>query len=280
MAGAAVSTGGAAELAIGAAAAASSGSGGAAGQRQLQPTYGHQKDPQQQQKQLLQLEPTLRHMHGRAAFRQHYGAYNPARPGLSIVLTLLLLLGCLISAVYWTKTGPVVSRGGSFEGRTEAVLAARARQRGSRWAQARARARGGSQTAAIGARPRLLRPLAGNGARRPRKAARSCLCGRSHAPAGPSAAPEPPGSNRPPSPFEVRNPCTHGSRPPTPYIHPPALSPRWCCRCRRPRSLAGGVASTSYPRCWCWWCCSSSATRWARHTTLNPMGRASCLLLG
>jgi len=57
----------------------------------------------------VQLDVTLRHMHHRSVYRRFYGAYDPARPGLSMALIMLLLIACLLTAVYWTKTGPVVS---------------------------------------------------------------------------------------------------------------------------------------------------------------------------
>ncbi|KIY92415.1 hypothetical protein MNEG_15549, partial [Monoraphidium neglectum] len=55
----------------------------------------------------LQLDVTLPHMHGRASYRRHYGAYIPANPGMSAALVLLLLFGCLLQAAYWTSSGPV-----------------------------------------------------------------------------------------------------------------------------------------------------------------------------
>jgi hypothetical protein len=57
---------------------------------------------------LVALEVPLRHMHGRAVFRWGNGAYNPAKPGWSVALVVLLLVTCLLQAVYWTKSGPVV----------------------------------------------------------------------------------------------------------------------------------------------------------------------------
>jgi hypothetical protein len=82
--------------------------GPAADQKELALAAGADAQPHAPHRQQLDLTAALTHMRGRSAFRQFYGAYDPARPGLSIALTMLLLVGCLLSAVYWTASGPVV----------------------------------------------------------------------------------------------------------------------------------------------------------------------------
>jgi hypothetical protein len=59
-------------------------------------------------RELVSLGTSLTHMHSRAVFRWANGCYNPAKPGWSIFLIVLLLVTCLLQAVYWTKSGPVV----------------------------------------------------------------------------------------------------------------------------------------------------------------------------